>query len=290
LNYGPDGVARALQARRTWTIGLVIPDNCNPFFAQLATAIEDQAFRAGYVLLVGNSTDDPERERQYLKTLHERRIDALLLVSVRAAEELTSDVDTSRPVLMLDRRITGASFSSVVIDNEGAARAGTEHLMSHGHRKIAFIAGPEAVAVAAERKRGWRGVMRDVGQSCPPRWVHHAPFTRGGGYEALGELMLQRDRPTAVLVSSDTQAIGALHAAWEAGIRVPEDLAVVSIDGIDEARFSIPTLTTIAQPVHRIARSAIELVVHAIEAGEDGTQVNEVVPFELTLGESCGCH
>jgi LacI family transcriptional regulator len=285
LGYRPNGVARALRARRTQSIGFIVPDNSNPFFAELARAIEDESFARGYALLLGNAGEDPEREGSYIKTFLQRQVDALLLISVASAPEMTALEE--RATVVLDRSLPGSAVGSLVVDDEGGALEGVRHLVGHGHRRIGLIAGPDDVAAATERRRGWSRALEEVGVAASERLVVASAFTRGGGYAAAGELLARRPRVSAVFASTDVQAIGLLRAAADAGLRVPEDLAVVGFDGIEESAFTVPRLTTLEQPVELIAQRAVKRLVDRDDEGAD--TLHEVLPVRLAVRGSCGC-
>jgi LacI family transcriptional regulator len=286
LDYRPNGIARALRAQRTQTIGLIVPDNSNPFFAELARAIEDESFGRGYALLLGNSGEDPEREESYIRTFLQRQVDALLLISVATAPDLTALEGRTTTAVVLDRSLPGGTVASLVVDDEGGALEGVRHLVEHGHREIGLIAGPDDVAAAQERHRGWSRALEEAGVEASETLVVASAFTRGGGYAAGRELLARRPMVSAVFASSDVQAIGLLRAAADAGLRVPDDLAVVSFDGIEESGYSVPRLTTLQQPVELIAKRAVERLLDDVDPGDD---LHEVLPVRLVVRGSCGC-
>lgn len=287
LDYRPNEVARALRARRTRTIGLVVPDNANPFFAELALAIEDESFSRGYALLLGNSDQELEREESYIRTFLQRQVDALLLISVSTAPDLTALEGRATTAVVLDRSLPGGSVGTLVADDEGGALEGVRHLVEHGHRRIGLIAGPDDVAAALERRRGWSRALDEAGLPASEDLVATSPFTRSGGYVAARELLARRPRVSAAFVSSDVQAIGFLRAATDAGLRVPDDVAVVSFDGIEDSAYSVPRLTTLQQPLELIANRAIERLLDDVDP--QAAPLHEVVPVRLAVRGSCGC-
>jgi LacI family transcriptional regulator len=287
LDYRPNAVARALRARRTHTIGLIVPDNGNPFYAELARAIEDESFSRGHALLLGNSGDDPAREESYIQTFLDRQVDALLLISVSTAPDLSALEGRATRAVVLDRSLPGGTVASLVVDDEGGALEGVRHLVEHGHRRIGLITGPGDVAAAQERRRGWSRALQEADLPASDGLVVRAAFTRSGGYAAAHELLARRPRVSAVFVSADVQAIGLLRAVTEAGLSVPDDVAVVSFDGIEDSAYSVPTLTTLQQPLDRIAERAVERLLDNVD-GEDGP-LHEVLPVRLVVRRSCGC-
>lgn len=282
LGYRPNGVARALRGGHSRTIGLIVPDNSNPFFAALARAVEDAAFARDYAVLLGNSTESTEREQRYLSTFLERQVEAILLISVDGEPDLAGVHHVGTPVVLLDREVPGGDASSVAVDNAGGAYDATRHLFDHGHATVACVSGPTGLPVADERFRGWRHAVRASGGA---EVFRPAPFTRPGGYAAAADLLAGPDRPTAVFVASEQQAIGVLRAAADLGVRVPDDLALVTFDGTEDGAFAHPPLSTVRQPVERLASRAMDVLL----AGGAGTPEHHVLPFELLLRRSCGC-
>ena len=279
LGYRPNGVARALRGGRSRTIGLIVPDNSNPFFAALARAVEDAAFARGYAVLLGNSTESAEREQRYLATFLERQVEAIMLISVDGEPELSPAQRVGTPVILLDRQVSGGG-STVVVDNEGGAYEATRHLLDHGHRAVACVSGPVALPGAVERLRGWRTALGEVGAV---EVLRSAPYSRTGGYRAGRELLSATPRPTAVFVASEPQAIGVLRAAAELGVAVPDELALVTFDGTEDGEFTNPPLSTVRQPVEQLAARAMDVLL------DDAGRRHHVVPFELVLRRSCGC-
>lgn len=294
LGYRPNGFARALRSTRSRLLGLVLPDNSNPFFAELARVIEDEAFRRGYLLLLGNATEVDERQAAYVREFLELRVEGLLLIGAASGQRQADlslsleELQGSRiPTVVLDRPIPGLHATYLTVDNFGGGYLATRHLLDHGHTEIACLAGPAGNQPAESRTRGWRRAMRQAGLSSSAQLLVRSPFRREAGYKAMRALLTEHDPPTAVFAESDEHAIGALSAASECGIRIPEDLALASFDGIPESRFTRPRLTTIAQPFEELGRQAVELALGE-PPGDGGRRVR--LGVSLRVGESCGCH
>jgi LacI family transcriptional regulator len=280
LGYRPDGLARSLKVGRTKTLGLVLPDASNPFFAELARAIEDAAYARGYAVMVCNSADDLERERAYIASLAERRIDGLILISATSGQDLTDFTQLAIPIVALDRSPDESPVSTIRADNEDGAYQGTRHLLEHGHREVAFVGGPDT-GVSDARRQGWLRALRDRGFE--PGAECRATFSFEGGHGAA-EILLASARPMAVLVSSDIQAIGLISGLRRAGLRVPDDIALVSIDGTTAGEYAVPSLTSIAQPVGRMGTAA---VTHLIDNARE--IIHLALDNRLVVRESCGC-
>ncbi|MCU1644542.1 MAG: LacI family regulatory protein [Nocardia sp.] len=289
LGYRPNAVARSLKTSRTMTLGLVVPDNSNPFFAELARAIEDVAFEAGYVLLLGNAVDNDEREAAYIRILIDRQVDGLIVAPAHGAGSWVTELSgTTVPRLVLDREIELPGASHVLVDNAGGAYAATKHLLDHGFTRIGCISGLAGIHPTVERVVGWRRALADAGQGPEDGMLVHAAFGRAHGYRAGRALLARTDRPEALFVASDEQALGVLRAAAELGLRVPQDLAICAFDGIEGSAYTVPALTTMRQPFESLGRSAVEWLLAKIA---DPALAPSRITHATTLVArgSCGC-
>jgi LacI family transcriptional regulator len=282
LGYRPDGRARSLRLGRSHVIGIVLPDTTNPFFAEMAQAVEDAAYAGGYAVLVCTTSDDIERERTHIVNLASRRVDGLILMTARADQDLSEVIGLGIPVVAMDRSPDDSPVSTIRVDNASGARLGTQHLIEHGYQRIAIVAGPSAAGVSRARVKGFRRAMSTAGLIPGP--VIEASFNFEGGHHAAHELLSTPEHPDAVVVSSDVQAIGVLSAAANRGVRVPEDLAVVSFDGTRAGAFAVPALTSVAQPTTAMAERAFELL-----RGEGDELLHLALKPKLIRRRSCGC-
>ncbi|HEX6446082.1 MAG TPA: LacI family DNA-binding transcriptional regulator [Streptosporangiales bacterium] len=289
LDYRPNGIARSLRVNRTMTLGLVIPDTSNPYFAQLARAVEESAFAAGYTLLIGNATESQARQTTYVRTFLQRQVDGLLLVPAHGSPTCLEELrDSQKPWVVLDRRLRDLhDVPHVLVDNRGGAKAVTEHLIEHGRRTVACIAGPRDLMPTTDRVAGWRSALRDAGMRPTKALVRHAPFGRRAGYEAALDLFAG-DPPDAVFVASDEQALGVLRALAELGLGCPDDVAVASFDGIAQAAYSVPALTTMAQPFRRLGQEGLTHLLLRM-ADPAAAPRESVLPVTLVARGSCGC-
>lgn len=289
LEYRPNSIAQALRGASTRTIGLLLPSAVNRFFGELATAIEEALFAAGNTLAVGISADDPVRESRYIDTFLDRRVDGIMLISSHSSDTLIRLAEAGTPAMVLDRVPRGVDVSSVTVDNRSGVRAAVEHLsVVHGHTRIGCIGGRVATESADERVLAWRDGLDGSQES--ESILARADFTEEGGYDAMRALLRlpAADRPTAVFISSDVQANGALRACADAGVRVPEELAIVSFDGAPSAAYSVPSITSYRQPVDRIAQSAVEGLLAQI-ADPLRPATHTLLTGSLVLRASCGC-
>ncbi|WP_207782727.1 LacI family DNA-binding transcriptional regulator [Phytoactinopolyspora limicola] len=291
LDYRPNGVARSLRMNKTMTLGLVVPDTSNPYFAELARSIEESAFAHGYTLLIGNGAEDDERQTAYVRTFLQRQVDGLFLVPAHGPAGFLPELERAQtPWIALDRQVAGASAPAVLVDNRGGARAATEHLLEHGRRAITCIAGPEDVLPATDRVAGWRDAMRAAGLPVDGDALWQIPFGRQPGYAVARRVLASASSGSidAFFTASDEQALGVLRAVTELGLRCPEDVAITSFDGIAAGAYATPALTTMAQPFADLGKAAMAQLLERIADPEAAVSA-AVLPVELVARGSCGC-
>lgn len=285
LGYRPNRTARALALGTTKTLGLVVPDSTNPFYAEYALEIQRAAYRRGYAVLMTSSGFDADVELRSMLDLCDRQIDGLIITAGtslgRLGELARQGVHT--PIVLIDSASAFPGYSTVGPAAAAGAAAAVEHLLTaHQHPCVALVIGDTADAVTDGREAGWMQAhalnQRTLGL------VDRTAFTREGGYAAGLRLLRRTDRPTAVMTSSDLQAIGLLRAAHELGIRVPTDLAIASFDGTEETRYCWPTLTTSRQPTEAMAEAAVQALL-----GPADQPTHQMFPMELVIRDSCGC-
>lgn len=265
LGYVPSAVARSLQRSATNTLGMLIPNSSNPYFAEIVRGIEDRCFGAGYNLVLCNTDDEPRRQGMVLQVLAERRVDGLIVVSSGEDPALPELLAGLRmPTVMVDREIDTLPCDLVETAHMQGALLAVQHLAALGHRRVACIGGPAGVATADQRAEGWRMALAGLGLSSAGL-LQPGDFTSEGGYAAMHAILRQTPRPSAVFVANDLMAIGALCAAHECGVAVPDELSLVGFDDIELARFACPPLTTVAQPKQRIAAMAVDMLLERIE-------------------------
>ncbi len=294
LGYRPNAIASALRGGMTRTVGLLMSSPVNPYFAELAEALLRELAEHGNTLSIAVTNGDPQREVAHLRSFLDRRVDGLIVASAEAASTVQRLQSDPVPLVAIDRVDDAAQVSSVTIDSADATRKAVEHLQAHGHRHIGCVTGPRPLAVSAERTAGWRLQQAAAGAPTGDALVAYAPFSMDGGREAALELLDVRlpvgdaVRPTALFAASDVQALGVLAACAELGLRVPDDLAVASLDGTQVGRFLQPPLTTVRQPITEIAHAAVDLLLRR-DAAPGAAPVHMVLTGNLVVGRSCGC-
>ncbi|WP_397458357.1 LacI family DNA-binding transcriptional regulator [Pseudomonas asplenii] len=285
LDYVPSAVARSLKAKTTATIGLLVPNSLNPYFAELARGIEDYCERNNYCVILCNSDDDPDKQRNYLRVLLEKRVDGLIVASTGGDDSLAAGLLAVRtPMVIVDREIAGVETDRVRIDHEEGAYLATRHLLELGHRAIAFIGGPLDNSVAQLRLAGYRRALRQAKVKVSASSVLASDFTSTGGYRAAAQL-LEGERPTAIFASNDLLGIGALRAAAERDIRIPGELSVIGFDDIQMSRYVYPALTTVGQSILQLGETAAELLLRRLATPELALDQRIVIP-SIVLRES----
>jgi len=265
LNYRPNALARSLRQGKTNTIGLVLPDSANPFFAEISRSIEDESFKKGYSVFLCNTELDTKRELFYVDVLSKKQVDGIIFVAAGdQADSLDFLLRENMPVVMIDRDLPNVEVDAVLTDHQLGGFLATHHLLELGHKRIACIAGPSSITPSAERIIGYRNALEQAGISYDENLVIRGDYHAQSGMEITHFILKMNPRPTAIFALNDLMALGALRAAAEAGYSIPKDLAVVGYDDLELARFTNPPLTTIAQPKKEIGAQAVNLLVDRI--------------------------
>jgi LacI family transcriptional regulator len=277
LGFRPNALASALRRQRSGTIGLVIEDVANPFYSAITRAVEEHARARGLLVMAVSSDENAARERQLVLALCDRRVDGLLVVPAsRDHRYLLGELQTGMPAVFVDRPAGGIDVDCVLIDNIGGARAAAEHLLLHGHRRIAMIGDPESVHTSTERLRGFRAGLARHGVELDPRLVRLGSRTVDEAEAVVRELLADPDPPSAVFCGNNRNTVGAIRAL--AGARRPP--ALVGFDDFELADLLPVPVTVVSYDPAELGRQAAELLA-ARMAGGDGPAQTLVV--ETTL-------
>jgi len=288
LSYQPNALARGLRRKETRMFGMVMPDNSNPYFAELARSIEDACFERGYNVILCNSDEDPVKEQAYLSLLVEKQVDGIVFVaSDNDCGALRNVRERDVPVVVLDRELKGMPYDSIVVDNRHGGRQAASHLIAGGHRRIGCICGPTYLTSAKERLEGYRDALLDAGLPLDPKLIQAGNFHIEAGYAAMENLFRLPDPITAVFASNDLMAIGALRAIAARALRVPDDVSVVGFDDVSLAMYTEPPLTTVTQPICEIGTLATELLVRRVN-GDHRRPRRCCLETRLVVRASCG--
>jgi LacI family transcriptional regulator len=282
LGYTPNAFARGLRLAQTMTLGMVVPNLTSTVNAEIIRGAAQRAADLGYMMLIADADLFARTTDAYRQLLLERRVDGLLIASARATDDLVEDLSSQTlPFVFVNRRLQGQGIS-VTGDDEAASRRAVAHLAALGHRRIAHIAGPAVADTAHRRLAGYRQGMAEHGLPAVPDYVVAGEFTEEGGYRAMSALLALTPRPTAVTASSLGAAIGAMAAARQGSLVVPDDISIVGFHDAPLAAYLNPPLTTVRMPLREMAERGVVLLVQLI-AGQ--TIASEVVQIQPVLVE-----
>lgn len=279
LGYRPNQLARSMITGRTHTLGVVVADIQNPFFAGVTRGITDAARAAGYQVLLANTDEDVTAERAAVKTLLDKHVDGLIVspASTADAAHLKAAHTSGCPVVLLDRRAPGLPCDSVTVDNRGAAKDAVGRLIAAGHRRIGLVSlvgtgdedpsGP--ITTGLERIEGYRAALREAGIEDTERYLRRGTFHRQDPAALAAGLLALPDRPTAVFATDSMIALGVLTAARAGGLTVPDDLSVVTFDDPDWASAVRPRMSVVAQPVQELGACAVRALTARIEGSDE---------------------
>lgn len=262
LNYKPNAVARSLRKKESMIIGLVIPDNTNPYFAEMAWSIELASRNQGYSIILCNSDGDIQKETFYINLLIEKQVDGVILVSAGESTENFRILQESEiPTVMVDRNSPNVNTDSVQIDNAVCGEIATSHLITLGHKRIACITGPREVTPSYDRLIGYQKALKKNNIPIDEYYIIKGDFKPHGGYLAAKKLLQLENPPTAIFACNDLMAYGVIHAFTEAEYSIPQDLSLVGFDDIYLSTYVNPPLTTIRQPRIEMGREAVNSLI-----------------------------
>jgi LacI family transcriptional regulator len=299
LNYRPNIIARSLRSGRTKTIGLVIPDISNPYFADFSRRIEDKGYEYGYNVILCNTDENLAKEERYVDGLISKQVDGLIFFSSGVNKSFKDNPNKGDiPIVVTDRESEGIASDVVLIDNYQGGYEATSYLISIGHRRIACISGPSMVRPSAQRVDGYLKALDEAGIPFDDALLRMGDFRYYGGEEQMKIIMKLPEPPTAVFACNDMMALGAIRTIREAGCSVPDDYSIVGFDNTPLSKYVSPQLTTISQPVKEMADLAVELLIEKIKIREDQKHKKELLPeykrivldTELVIRESCAPH
>ncbi|MGW3811067.1 LacI family DNA-binding transcriptional regulator [Micromonospora sp. NPDC005113] len=289
LGYQHRPIARSLSAGSNRTIGLALTAASNPYWSELIEGIDREATRAGLNLLMVDTRDDARHEASVVANLLAHHVEGLVMAPAHGWQDLTLPVLRDRPIpYVLVDRIEELQVDQVGVENESSSAAVVSHLLSLGHTRIGMVAGGPGLSTSAERRSGFHLAHERCGVAVDPQLVIDGESTSAGGRRAMLALLDLDRPPTAVFTANNNMTIGALGALRAAGVRVPEDLALVAFDDFPWTELFSPGLTTVAQPSAAIGARAVQLLLRRM-ADEDAPTQTVRLPAEIMHRESCGC-
>lgn len=285
LGYRRSNIARGLVTKRTGTLGLVVPDNSNPYFSEVARGVEHAAYAKGYNVFLCNTEEDTEREKAVLESLAEKQVDGLLLCSSRLDKaELGTYLSYFPAQVLINRVLEHETASSVRSDDERGGRLAVEHLLHRGHQAIGLLAGPERSFGGQLRVKGYSDALEAGGVTFNPSWIRHCPPMVDASQQAANDLLTRNPELTAIFCFNDLVAIGALKACRELGRAVPGDIAIVGFDDIPMASLVTPALTTIHTARYELGLLASEILLG--HANNHAPRTDNILPVELVVRDS----
>jgi len=288
LNYHPNRIARGLVTGRSHSLGLILSDIRNPFFADVARGAEDAAHAGGCDLVLSNSDLDPDKQMLYVRSLLEKRIDGIIMnsVSMLSREQQTQLASSGVPIVLLNRPAPNHTFSTVCADNEAGGALAASYFLGLGHRKIAHLTGPRQHGNFSDRARGFMRALECGGDPVRPI-VLHGKFNFDGGAELAKKLLDKHPEVTAIFAANDVMAFGVIQAVMGRGLRIPDDLSLIGFDNLEFSSVVHPPITTIHQPKYEMGSAAVEILLRLAREKHKQTPEHRRLGVQLIERESC---
>jgi DNA-binding LacI/PurR family transcriptional regulator len=290
LNYQPNGIARSLKSNKTQMIGFVVADISNPFFMQIAKAMENVIGNEDHSIVFCSSDGIPEKEKKLLESLNEKRVEAMVIASSDPnGRYIRQLVDQGMPIVLIDRKIKEINTDVVVEDNYNTAYLLTKHLIDNGHRKIAIINASLAISVGMERFEGFKAALQYSNITLDQRYVLNGSFQREDSYTAVKKMIAanQNDPPTAIFCCNNIITVGTVLALKESGLKIPDDISVVSFGTMDLLEFVEPKLTIATQSAAAIGYKTGKIIMDRINhRNQYGGYKEYIVVPEIKIRDS----
>jgi LacI family transcriptional regulator len=292
LNYKPHFIARGLRMGRSHTIGLIVADISNNFYATIARRVEEVAGQNNYRLIFGSSDEDPLKEIALIEMLRERQVDGLIISTTQNKTAVFTRMRKEKfPFVLIDRQLPMLKTNYVGVENHHGAYRATRQLIRNGYRKIALMKiSPAYLSPVKERERGYRDAMKDAGIRIRSNWVQEIDFKhlRNQVNQSLKQLLSPEQDIEALFTINNRIAVACLECLQEMQVSIPEDLAMISFDDIDLFRLSNPKVTAIAQPLNEIGEEAVNILLKEIAGNQHALPARKVLPVDLVVRGSCG--
>jgi LacI family transcriptional regulator len=289
LHYVPNTLARSLRFKKTRVLALIVTDITNPFWTTVARGVEDVANANGFNLILCNTDEDETKQGDYLTVLLQKRVDGFLFVPARSTAESVKLIQAQNvPVVVLDRQIPGVQVDIVRSDSEGGAYQLVKHLLTLGHRRIAALAGPQDISTSSDRVAGYRRALAEAGLSPGAEMVIYGGYSQESGYRVAQQALAVVPQPTAFFAANNFIAIGAFRAVQEAGLRVPDDVALVCFDDVPHWLLIDPFLTIASQRAYEMGQCATELLLERLSSHAPAQCREVVLPVDIAIRRSSG--
>jgi LacI family transcriptional regulator len=289
LNYHPNTLARSLKTRESKTVGMVITDITNAFYPAVVRGAEDVLTREGYTLVVGNTDGDAKKEEAYYRTFVAKRVDGLLLITCPTEYPpacLSRHNLEETPVVLINRDYPSLRADAVLADHLEGSRQAVSHLLDSGHRRVGIVTGPAQHVSSRQRLLGYEQALRHHGLPVRPELIREGRFDIKSGYDQTKTLLALPERPTAVFLCNAPMAMAALRAIFDAALRCPEDVALVSFDDLEWFDLIQPRITAVAQPAYNLGATAAEMLLKRISGQLTGPPCRTVLETQLIIRES----
>jgi len=292
MGYTPNLVAKSLVSSKTYTIGVVIPEISHSFFPEVVRGIEEETNKANYQIFLTNTSNSFEKEVKVIDALRAKRVDGILVSSSLTTEDSSyykKIIDAGLPLVFFDRCIQNIGASCIGVNDEVATMQITEHLINKGFKSIGYLSGPKKISIGKDRFSGFIHVMEKHRIEINERWIIENGYDEKGGYEAMSKILkLPKDeRPHAIVAVNDPVAFGAMIAIKEAGLQIPQDIAIVGFTNDIRAELVTPPLTTVHQPAYDVGKKAAQKLIKTIEDSTEPIENIELVTH-LVIRHSCG--
>ena len=288
MDYTPNLAARSLITRKSGTIGLIVSDITNPFYPELLGVLHNEFALAGYRTVLFDERTDAPLDQHVAALVNGAAVDGLVYVSATLGMPLPGSGTGRIPVVLVNRYLDGDAVDTVVSDNRAGGHAVAEAMLDLGHHRVALISGPENATTSRDRERGFREGLETTGVTLDEALRRVGQFSHHSGYQWGLDLLTSRPRPTAIFAVNDLIAFGALDAARRIGIRVPDDLSVVGFDDIEMAGWEAFNLTTVKQPLAKIGREAVALLLDRIATAGEAAPRRRTFPVDLVRRRTLG--
>ncbi|WP_377887994.1 LacI family DNA-binding transcriptional regulator [Alkalihalobacillus sp. R86527] len=290
LKYVRSAVARSMVRKETKTIGVIIPDICNPFFPEIIAGIERKAIDQGYFTTLSSSSGSKEIEKKIIDHFIERGVDGVILTTAdESGEQISSLVEANIPVVAVDRAIKNFDVDTVLIGNQEGAYEAVQHLIEEGHKKIAIISGPHDTTPGLERYNGYIKALRDAGIQVEEQWIGDGDFMEQSGYDLTKRFSELEDRPTAIFSSNNLMTIGCMKALNDIGWKLGQEVSFIGFDDVEIATFLNPQLTTVSRPMRSLGELSFELLLDRLNAKEEKPKMKRqyILTPKLKVRKSC---
>jgi DNA-binding LacI/PurR family transcriptional regulator len=293
LGYIPNHIARSLVTRKTYTIGVIVPEITHSFFPDVIRGIEEVVYKTGYHLMFVHSAENVQREEEAIRMLEAKQVDGILISMAQSVKDYSCYrriIKTGRPIIFFDRCARRLGTSTIGIDDVESSRLMTNHLIEHGYRRIAHLSGSIHVSIGRDRLTGFRKALAEHNIPFPDKWLIESGYHEVGGYKAMMSVleMSPRNIPRAVVAVNDPAAFGAMQAIAEKGYRIPEDIAIVGFSNDVRSPFTSTPLTTVNQLPYDVGRKAAEKLLKHIDNPLEPIE-HIVIKTEQIIRRSCGC-